>query len=288
MMRIGIVGIMALLLLAGPLYARGVGKVAPAQPIVPLQDLFTQDDYPTASLAKGESGAVAFTYTVDPDGIVRTCKIASSSGYPELDKVTCELLIARARYTPARDASGKAIVSTFTRRVVWSLPKDGGYDRPLPPPVSLLVHINLDINGGFASCTVGDLPAQSSQQESVCNEVEEKIVRGMSTESLKLYSTIIFQGRSTLDGIAMPPPLSMENYPEQRTLSREATYFAADGAVYACYDDNPVLLAAGTDPCGGWGKKVGTYDLSDKTKPGRTYRVTALLAFVRRHVPPAQ
>lgn len=82
-------------------------------------DWITADDYPPSSIRAGEEGTVAIRWTVDDAGRVRSCEIASTSGFPRLDAAACRAITSRARY--AAIAPGTEPRS-FTRRVVWRLP----------------------------------------------------------------------------------------------------------------------------------------------------------------------
>ncbi len=87
-----------------------------------IRTLFSADDYPASALAQGDVGTVQAKLTVDATGRVSSCAIVRSSGHDSLDSATCRILERRARFTPARDAAGKAIASTLvTPPVKWEL-----------------------------------------------------------------------------------------------------------------------------------------------------------------------
>lgn len=81
----------------------------------------TNDDYPTAEARQHHEGTVGFTLLVDEGGRATRCDITASSGYPGLDNRACFLLMRRARFDPAQDASGKAVAATFPGRFTWRL-----------------------------------------------------------------------------------------------------------------------------------------------------------------------
>ena len=56
-------------------------------------------------------------------GRVESCTITGSSGHPELDRATCELVARRARFDPAKDSSGAKVSGTYTSSVRWQLPE---------------------------------------------------------------------------------------------------------------------------------------------------------------------
>jgi TonB family protein len=86
-------------------------------------------DYPKAALANKEQGTVQAWLLVGIDGRVERCGIEISSGAASLDSQTCNLLIAKAQFEPARDRRGRPVQSVFHQRITWRLqdnvkPKD--------------------------------------------------------------------------------------------------------------------------------------------------------------------
>ncbi len=80
----------------------------------------TQRDYPKGHpRRKGVEEVVVVHYTVLPTGRVANCRTAQSSGNPALDMSTCQLVTARFRYRPARNASGKAVPDVTGWKQVW-------------------------------------------------------------------------------------------------------------------------------------------------------------------------
>ena len=66
-------------------------------------------DYPKVLQEKGQRVIVEVRFTVGADGRPKNCRTYKSSGYAALDKVTCEVVVKRFRYEPARTFSGQAI-----------------------------------------------------------------------------------------------------------------------------------------------------------------------------------
>lgn len=79
-------------------------------------------DYPKAALKENREGNVRFALSVDTGGRVSNCTVTRSSGHADLDEATCDAVKRRARFEPAREASGQAITGTFTSSVSWRLP----------------------------------------------------------------------------------------------------------------------------------------------------------------------
>ena len=76
-------------------------------------------DYPADRTLEGR---VRVELSVDARGSVTRCQIIESSGHPALDEHTCNLLQARARFEPARDADGNPRTSVFSDTIVWATP----------------------------------------------------------------------------------------------------------------------------------------------------------------------
>lgn len=86
-------------------------------------------DYPRDARRARLGGVVTVRFTVEPDGRVDGCRVTQSSGVASLDLTTCRLIEQRYRYTPARDAAGRAVAEPRGWRQTWWL--DG---MPLPGP----------------------------------------------------------------------------------------------------------------------------------------------------------
>lgn len=82
----------------------------------------TSNDYPKGALAKGENAIVRFRMMVGADGMPTQCFVQQATMSPEFIKLTCDLLMKRARFTPALDAAGKPVASFYTNAVRWLTP----------------------------------------------------------------------------------------------------------------------------------------------------------------------
>jgi TonB family protein len=91
-------------------------------------------DYPPAALRARQTGAVRFELRIDAAGRPTDCAILESSGSADLDRQTCALMGQRARFSPALDAGGKPVASTWASRVRWALPAEAP---PVPATVAL-------------------------------------------------------------------------------------------------------------------------------------------------------
>ena len=73
--------------------------------------------YPEESAWNDEQGTVHYKVKIGRRGDVEECEVTQSSGFERLDRATCQLLMDKARFTPA---NGKRR-STFEGRVHWRL-----------------------------------------------------------------------------------------------------------------------------------------------------------------------
>lgn len=80
-------------------------------------------DYPSLALREEREGITAFKADVSVDGRVTKCAITSSSGHADLDKVTCDNVMARAQFYPAQDKNGTATTGSYSNRVRWQIPE---------------------------------------------------------------------------------------------------------------------------------------------------------------------
>ena len=79
----------------------------------------TSNDYPPGPLANGASAIVRFRLMVGADGVPTKCFVQQATMSPEFIKLTCDLLVKRARFSPALDALGKPVPSYYTNSVRW-------------------------------------------------------------------------------------------------------------------------------------------------------------------------
>ena len=80
-----------------------------------------QSYYPKRALAAREQGSVGFQVKIDASGQPTECQVTRSSGYPLLDRETCDLITLRAVFKRPEGLSGSQ-VSTHQGVVNWRLP----------------------------------------------------------------------------------------------------------------------------------------------------------------------
>jgi hypothetical protein len=88
-----------------------------------VRSIFSAFDYPRDALVKGEQGTTQYLLLVDERGRVAGCHVLIATGIPNLDSRGCIVLLARAKFSPARDRAGKPVRSAVvTPEVVWRIP----------------------------------------------------------------------------------------------------------------------------------------------------------------------
>lgn len=83
--------------------------------------VFKPTDYPLGALDKSASGTVVIAYDIKLDGRASDCRVVGSSGNSELDRVTCEVLIERAKYSPAIGPDDRPVESKVVLAVHWTV-----------------------------------------------------------------------------------------------------------------------------------------------------------------------
>jgi TonB family protein len=78
---------------------------------------FTPEDYPAA--AGRASGRVTLRISVSAAGRATACVVLVSAGHRLLDERACQVVMARARFTPAIDANGQPIDASYAFSVNW-------------------------------------------------------------------------------------------------------------------------------------------------------------------------
>lgn len=140
-----------------PLVLAGQAAAAatPPKPIDP-NSWMAGTAYPADARARHEQGKVGFTVEVDQTGRVTNCRITTSSGSKSLDSATCATVSAKARFTPAHDASGKNVAGHFSSTSNWALGGAGAKQIDLTKggvrvPVAA-IEVALDSEGKVTGC----------------------------------------------------------------------------------------------------------------------------------------
>jgi TonB family protein len=87
-----------------------------------VKAVFTDDDYPLQALENGHEGSTQYFLMLNEKGGVGGCFVIKPSGVPAIDAIGCQVIRARTKFTPAIDAEGRPIRSTYvTPPVKWKI-----------------------------------------------------------------------------------------------------------------------------------------------------------------------
>lgn len=89
--------------------------------VTPGASIFSPNDYPRDALMSNERGAVGVLAFIEPTGRVSNCRVIESSKSRSLDTTTCNIVIKRSRFDPARDAQGNTLRVPIYTRVRWEI-----------------------------------------------------------------------------------------------------------------------------------------------------------------------
>lgn len=138
----------------------------PARPIAPAQ-WARPGDYPGAARRYNLEGQVGYRLQVDSGGTPVGCEIIAPSGVESLDQITCPLLLARARFEPARDSQGGATSGQFEGTISWAIPPER---QPIYPFSNASFSMVRDIRSGtFENCSVSYEGAIFEDRAAVCD-----------------------------------------------------------------------------------------------------------------------
>lgn len=167
-----------------------------------LQVYFSTDDYPAAALRRLAEGVVHFSVDIDREGVPSRCTVNYSSGDLDLDRATCEIIMSRARLSPARDADGRPVADRVSNRVRWMLPE------PLPGYAFLpgWMASSAAIISGRISCRwwTDEVDPQTREGEICAETVGPEALHVLRT--LATDAELTFLWRIAPDGAAPPPP----------------------------------------------------------------------------------
>lgn len=87
-----------------------------------LPRFFRPNDYPASAIREDIDGRVRVLFDVRTDGRARNCRVILSSRNKELDNKTCQVIVERARFVPAKDVSGQPIDAPSLATIIWVIP----------------------------------------------------------------------------------------------------------------------------------------------------------------------
>ena len=82
---------------------------------------FSPDDYPSKMLERGQQAIVNYRIIVDEKGSPTSCTIQRSTRPKDFDDLVCRLIMKRAKFEPALDATGNPVRSFYAQRVTWRI-----------------------------------------------------------------------------------------------------------------------------------------------------------------------
>ena len=80
---------------------------------------FRRSDFPRSARA-ADLLRLGVEFAIGPDGRVAACRVLRSSGYPEVDAMTCDVIRRRYRFEPARDDRGEPVTEVWEEDEVWT------------------------------------------------------------------------------------------------------------------------------------------------------------------------
>jgi TonB family protein len=178
------------------------GKEAKVAPIGSPAAWFSGDDYPPEARKANQQGIVSITLTVDPTGRAVKCDVILSSGFPSLDSGTCEIAMKRARFTPARLASGTAVSVNYTiPRIKWVVIGDDEEPLDLSAGRKALsrsvVESRIDPWGTVTDCKVIESDGSPADQ---CNgRVGTKLTKPLVKDGKPVSGTLTTTSTVTID-----------------------------------------------------------------------------------------
>lgn len=100
---------------------QGAGGVAVSRPVHISGSINNARDYPTPPGGREarRGTEVIVKVTVGANGRARDCSVYRASPDPEADRITCQLVVERLGFRPARDASGNPVDAPFYWRQRW-------------------------------------------------------------------------------------------------------------------------------------------------------------------------
>ena len=208
-----------------------------ATPLGSPGDWVGTGDYPAAALRFDMTGITSFRLTVDRAGTPSRCEIVVSSGFDMLDDAACERIMAKARFSPARDRAGQPVDGTYANRVRWAPPPGGRL--PIGENFASML-LTIDQTGKVTSCRMAlHVPAvTSASDENPCENASRSL-----PPALALAFRSGFQGPSAAVEFQIADAFTpafrahvlapLPGY-EQRGLNIHSVTVARDGKVGEC------------------------------------------------------
>ena len=192
----------------------------------------SDNDYPRSAYSAGEQGRVTVVLSVDETGEPQVCTVRATTAPASLAKLSCNLLIQRARFEPARDDRGKAVVGEFVQGLQWSLPSprvlgDSGY----------VTKFEISDGGGIAGCSVQGVGGQTldMQTASMCDQLRSsETLSSFIRKPLQKMRSIELRFLLSVDRAGSLITVSPSPYDLHRVISTADFEFLESGSPSKC------------------------------------------------------
>lgn len=225
--------IVAFVTLVMPTDAGASAKTDKVVPPVPLhvEEWLGPDTYPVEAIRNGEEGRVVVALSIDATGKPVSCRNDVESGSPTLDRETCEIVLTKGRFEPARDHRGRPVAVQYFMPIRWKLPADDGL-RPIGP-IDLLQEATVSPDDEILSCTGKIDGKEQAVATYECNG-PAPMIRGIR-QALKLEGGYRLRAEHVVRHGDTPPPLPVLA-PDARLISatEERQVVDAQGIPSAC------------------------------------------------------
>lgn len=102
--------------------SNGYSQLAPTPAkLLEVGQWFDPSRYPAKARQSGEQGSVEVAVTVTAKGRASSCNVIMPGRLKTLEPHTCNTIMTKARFVPARDGNGRAVATTQNFVIQWSL-----------------------------------------------------------------------------------------------------------------------------------------------------------------------
>ena len=199
----------ALLALAGAFLPSG------GQPIGDAANWLHSGDFPSTEWHM--AAVTRYDLMVDEVGRTVGCTITGPSGSAIIDQVACTSLIARARYSPARDTHGQIVAQAIRGKLEWHPDSDSGNelrntaDLAIRSPsvtqkqgiIAVKVVVIYDPSGAIEQCVVVKRAPAARINQQACTEATApgtftpvRDARGATTRGLREIEVVFSHGET--------------------------------------------------------------------------------------------
>jgi TonB family protein len=267
---------------AGRMFLLAIAAVALSPPLPKNRAAWiTDSDYPRAAYSAGQQGRVTVVITVDESGEPQVCAVRATTAPADLAKLSCTLLVQRARFQPARDERGHPITADFVQGLQWSLPNpatlgDSGY----------VARFELNDAGSIAGCTVQGVGGQplDMQTATMCDKLRgEDTLSAFVKKPLQKMRTIELRFLINLDRVGSLIVVTPQDYDFRRVVSSADFEFLDNGSTSKCTTTAAETVAGkSVDACEMLGiKNVSRGGAGDPARATEGHAIFDVMGFYR-------